>query len=169
MRSDQQHFNHFSLEQFRAGVHSTVYKNAPAGVIFEGDPGYPGTRSASSTQRLRAAAVGRLGSEGRRAHDAARARGTLLRPAAHLELPRLRSRHAVRHRARRQQRHVRRSVGQYAWRQSVSDRGEPEHELPALRRVRHVPARHAAAVRSTSGTSASSGSWARRGWSRRTT
>jgi hypothetical protein len=40
--SDQRHFNHFSLEQFRAGAHSTVYKNAPAGVIFEGDPGYPG-------------------------------------------------------------------------------------------------------------------------------
>ena len=40
--SDQRHFNHFSLEQFRAGVRSTVYKNAPVGVIFEGDPGYPG-------------------------------------------------------------------------------------------------------------------------------
>ena len=40
--SDQRHFNHFSREQFLAGVHSTVYKNAPAGVIFEGDPGYPG-------------------------------------------------------------------------------------------------------------------------------
>jgi hypothetical protein len=40
--SDARHFNHFSLEQFRAGVRSTVYKNAPVGVIFEGDPGYPG-------------------------------------------------------------------------------------------------------------------------------
>jgi hypothetical protein len=40
--SDQRHFNHFSLEQFRAGVRSTVFKNAPVGVIFEGDPGYPG-------------------------------------------------------------------------------------------------------------------------------
>jgi len=40
--SDQRHFNHFSLEQFRAGVRSTVYKNAPVGVMFEGDPGYPG-------------------------------------------------------------------------------------------------------------------------------
>ena len=40
--SDQEHFNHFSLEQFRTGVRSTVFKNAPVGVIFEGDPGYPG-------------------------------------------------------------------------------------------------------------------------------
>jgi hypothetical protein len=40
--SDQRHFNHFSLEQFRAGVRSTVYRNAPVGVMFEGDPGYPG-------------------------------------------------------------------------------------------------------------------------------
>jgi hypothetical protein len=40
--SDARHFNHFSLDQFRAGVRSTVYRNAPAGVIFEGDPGYPG-------------------------------------------------------------------------------------------------------------------------------
>ena len=40
--SDQKHLNHFSLEQFRGGVRSTVFKNAPVGVIFEGDPGYPG-------------------------------------------------------------------------------------------------------------------------------
>jgi hypothetical protein len=40
--SDQHHLNHFSLEQFNAGVKSTVFKNAPAGVIFEGDPGFPG-------------------------------------------------------------------------------------------------------------------------------
>jgi hypothetical protein len=40
--SDQGHLNHFNLEQFRAGVRSTVFRNAPVGVIFEGDPGYPG-------------------------------------------------------------------------------------------------------------------------------
>jgi carboxypeptidase family protein len=40
--SDQHHLNHFSLDQFNAGVRSTVYKNAPVGVIFEGDPGFPG-------------------------------------------------------------------------------------------------------------------------------
>ena len=38
----QKHFNHFSMEQFRGGVRSTVYRNAPVGVIFEGDAGYPG-------------------------------------------------------------------------------------------------------------------------------
>jgi hypothetical protein len=42
--SDLKHFNHFSVEQFRAGVKSTVYRNAPAGVIFEGDSGYPGNK-----------------------------------------------------------------------------------------------------------------------------
>ena len=35
-------FSHFDLAQWQAGVRSTVYKNAPAGVIFFGDPGYPG-------------------------------------------------------------------------------------------------------------------------------
>ena len=35
-------FSHFSLDNFRAGVRSTVYRNAPAGLIFQGDPGYPG-------------------------------------------------------------------------------------------------------------------------------
>ncbi len=40
--SDQRHFNHFSLDAFKAGQRSTVYKNAPVGVIFEDDPGYPG-------------------------------------------------------------------------------------------------------------------------------
>jgi hypothetical protein len=38
-------FNHFDLEQWRQGVRSTIYKNAPTGVIFSGDPGYPGKSS----------------------------------------------------------------------------------------------------------------------------
>jgi hypothetical protein len=35
-------FSHFDMEQWRSGVRSTVYGNAPTGVIFSGDPGYPG-------------------------------------------------------------------------------------------------------------------------------
>jgi hypothetical protein len=37
-----QQFNHFDMERFRAGVRSTVYTNAPVGLMFEGDGGYPG-------------------------------------------------------------------------------------------------------------------------------
>jgi hypothetical protein len=37
--NDLHHFNHFSVEQFRAGVRSTRFKNAPVGVIFDGDAG----------------------------------------------------------------------------------------------------------------------------------
>ena len=39
--SDQKHLNHFSIEQFRSGVRSTVYKNAPAGLLWPGDSGFP--------------------------------------------------------------------------------------------------------------------------------
>jgi len=35
-------FSHFDLAQWQSGVRSTVYRNAPMGVIFSGDPGYPG-------------------------------------------------------------------------------------------------------------------------------
>jgi hypothetical protein len=33
--------SHFDMDQFRAGVHSTVFHNAPAGIIFQGDPEFP--------------------------------------------------------------------------------------------------------------------------------
>ena len=42
----QQNWNkwveNFNPAQFTAGVHSNVYSNAPAGLSFPGDPGYPG-------------------------------------------------------------------------------------------------------------------------------
>jgi hypothetical protein len=36
-------FSHFDLNQWHSGVRSKVYANAPMGIIFEGDQGYPGT------------------------------------------------------------------------------------------------------------------------------
>jgi hypothetical protein len=47
---DDGQFNHFSLDQFQRGVRSSVFRNAPAGLIFEGDPGYPG--NAAGTKQL---------------------------------------------------------------------------------------------------------------------
>jgi hypothetical protein len=37
--NDLGRFNSFSLERFRAGVRSTRFKNAPVGVLYDGDPG----------------------------------------------------------------------------------------------------------------------------------
>jgi outer membrane receptor protein involved in Fe transport len=67
--SDQpNYFSHFSLEQFRTGVPSTVFKNAPAGLIFQGDPGYPGNAASLKSWdsiALRLAAVWDPTAEGR--------------------------------------------------------------------------------------------------------
>ena len=39
---DLNQFSHFDMDQWAKGVKSTVYQNAPKGVIFIGDEGYPG-------------------------------------------------------------------------------------------------------------------------------
>jgi len=38
----------FSYERFRQGIKSTVWPNAPAGLYFPGDPGYPGKSGANN-------------------------------------------------------------------------------------------------------------------------
>jgi hypothetical protein len=37
--NDLGRFNHFSLESFRSGVRSARFRNAPVGVLYDGDPG----------------------------------------------------------------------------------------------------------------------------------
>src|SRR4029453_11230560 len=44
---DLNQFSHFDMDQWAKGVKSTVYKNAPKGVIFTGDPGYRGNAAGS--------------------------------------------------------------------------------------------------------------------------
>ena len=38
------HANNFSEERYKTGIRSTVYKDAPVGFNYPGDPGFPGTR-----------------------------------------------------------------------------------------------------------------------------
>ena len=42
--SKNSYISHFNAKLFSQGVRSTVYKNAPAGLMFPGDPGYPGKK-----------------------------------------------------------------------------------------------------------------------------
>ena len=50
--------SHFEPTLFASGARSTVYKNAPAGLIFPGDPGYPGTSTTFSKKNQFAPRVG---------------------------------------------------------------------------------------------------------------
>jgi hypothetical protein len=47
--SDLDDFSNFSIDRFRAGTKSKVYPNAPAGLIFVGDEGYPGNAVGNKT------------------------------------------------------------------------------------------------------------------------
>ena len=47
----------FSRENFDKGIHSVTYPNAPAGLLFAGDPGFPnnGSNNTNNLQAVRAA------------------------------------------------------------------------------------------------------------------
>jgi hypothetical protein len=47
---DQGAIPNFTLDNFRKGIVSTQYQNAPAGIIFPGDPGFPEGRKGMKTQ-----------------------------------------------------------------------------------------------------------------------
>jgi len=41
----------FDIDRFHKGIKSTVYKNAPAGMVYPGDPGYPGLKGINNQWR----------------------------------------------------------------------------------------------------------------------
>ena len=45
MREKQKRFGYFDKASFDKGIHSTVFKNAPAGMLYPGDPGVPDTHT----------------------------------------------------------------------------------------------------------------------------
>jgi carboxypeptidase family protein len=45
MREKQKRFAYFDKAAFDEGIHSTVFKNAPAGMLYPGDPGVPNTNT----------------------------------------------------------------------------------------------------------------------------
>ena len=132
-----------------AACGARVFRNAPVGVMFEGDPGYPGNAvSENVSAELRAAAGGGVGPARRRTHDGPRRLGPLLRPAAHAGS----SSGSIDGtpfgtRARREQ--CARST--IPWVNTPGGNpfpivAQPDMIVPAGRWVRHVPARHEAAV-----------------------
>ena len=66
--------SNFSLDNFRNGVKSTVFMNAPAGLMFPGDPGFPAGNSGMNTQwwNLSPRVGCRVGRDRRRPHGGAR-------------------------------------------------------------------------------------------------
>ncbi len=73
----------FIRENFDKGIRSTVYTNAPIGLVFPGDPGFPtnGGEHVEQVGAVRAASRRGLGSEGRQHADDSRRRRHLLRLA----------------------------------------------------------------------------------------
>ena len=41
--SENERLYHFDLNAFNQGLRTTQYKNAPPGLFYAGDPGFPGT------------------------------------------------------------------------------------------------------------------------------
>ena len=71
---------HFDEAALRAGTHTNRFVNAPPGLFFDGDPGFPtGTGYAQALLELCSASWLRVGRQRRRPHFGSRVGGNLLR------------------------------------------------------------------------------------------
>ena len=88
--------SHFDQARFDQNVHSTVYPQAPAGLMFPGDAGYPGdAHDVRQDRAVRAARRRGLDAERRRADERSRVVGRVLRHAASVLQHALREQPAV--------------------------------------------------------------------------
>ena len=138
--------SHFEQSRFDQNVHSTVYPQAPAGLMFPGDAGYPASGTSEKKMAQFAPRVGVVWTpQRRRADQRARVVGRLLRHAAPVLQHPLREQPAVGRADHDLEpaRRLRRSVSRLSGRQPVPG---AQHRLgdaavPGVRRLRQRAAR----------------------------